>query len=343
MDNFLHEVKITKKVQSNINRFESLSLNEHKDRSKSEKTAQPKKAIIEIDSEKEAIPLLTAVSSKLVEPVEKTTDSRSNIPPQTSPLSHHNRKDSTVFIRQDYLKDSAAASLVDDAREILKSQPGIEEIGAVLAYIHCGIEGQHDFNIKVTGPKSSMLVHVLVATTVPDLWPSLATSQDDKMVKRMTQTLIELLFSVTGIEAILQQIRTLTKPDTNYNSELLTIYTEVLSNLLQGQDTALRLLRDMSGLYEKEVQRKLFWQGVVSLLAGSKILSATTSIPNVVVESGNTVLVPEWLVRGTDYSNWLARNIVKASIELGPQESHAWASLGQLFRRGLSLGYKGMA
>lgn len=343
MDDFLKEVKTTKKVQSNIDRFESLSLKERVNEKGSDSLAVSKKPIIEIDSEGDATPLLTAVSSKLIEPLEKGTDSKSNDRAQASHVSRHDRKDSTAFIRREYLKDSAPASLVDDAREVLKSQPGIEDVRAVLAYIHCGVEGQHGFNIKVTGPKSSMLVHVLVTTTLPDLWPYFANSQDDKSLGRMKQTLTESLFSVTGIEAIIQQIRTLTKPDAKFSKELLTIYIEFLANLLQGPDTILRLLRDMSGLYEKEVQRKLFWQGVVSLFAGSKILSATLSISNLVAESGNTLLAPEWLVRGAEFSDWLARNVVKASIEIGPQELHAWASLGKLFGRGLSLGYRGKA
>lgn len=343
MPDLLREVRTTKKVQSNIEKFESLTLNEKKQRSRSNSGARTK-PIIEVEPETEPVPLLTAVSSKLIE---KPNDQAANIrytPPAASTVAPtHQRHDSAVFIQKDYLKENAPPTLSDDAREILKCQPGLEDIEAVLAYIQYGIDGQHDFNIKLTGPKSSQLVLVLVTTTIPDLWPNLSLSELGGAAKRMRKTLLQALFSVTGLEALLERIRFHTRPSANNNRQALGTYIDFLSNLLEGSEIVLNFLSDAIALYEKKVQRRLFWQSIVSLLAGSKVLSSTASILNTVAETGSTLHVPNWLMNGEDYSKWLARNVVKASIELASKETRAWSNLSQFLKRSLSLGYKGMS
>lgn len=344
MDAFIQEVKTTKKVQNNIHKFESLSLNENKNRSRSNSNSKPRKPVVEIDTNNEPLPLLTAVSTKstkknddsAVKTLEHSQDRLKTTARQ------HERKDSAVFIQKDYLKQSAPPSLADDAREILKLQPGIEDIEAVLAYIQYGIEGQHEFNIKVTGPKSSLLVRALVTTTLPDLWPNLAFSKIGGSTKQMRKTLLEALFSVTGLEALLEQIRMLTRPEARPSQDNLNVYVDFLGHLLHKSDTVSRLLNDSTRLYEKDVHRRLFWQSIVSLLAGSKVLSTTAAIPNIIAETGSDLKVPEWLLQGRGYSAWLASNIIKTAIELSPQDASSWSVLVQLFKRGLSLGYKGM-
>ena len=330
---FLKEVKTTKKVQNNIEKFESLSLKDTRSRSRS--NSIPQKPIIEVDKENEPPPLLTAVSTKSIKKEEPDPK------PASKSTAQHQRKDSAIFLQKDYLKkDAAPPSLADDAREILKYQPGIEDIEAVLAYVQYGIEGQHEFNIMVTGPKSSQLTRVLVTNTLPDLWPNLTISKLGVTARRMKQTLLAAFFSITGIEAILEQVRTLTRPGAKSNKDLLGIYVDFLGHLLHGSKIVTRLLQDMPQLYEKEVQRRLFWQAVVSLLAGSKILSTMAAVPNVVAETESTINMPVWLTSGEEYTKWLAGNIVTAATELGPNDHQPWSNLSQLFKRGLSLGYR---
>ncbi|KAK5087899.1 telomere binding protein [Lithohypha guttulata] len=342
MDAFIQEVKTTKKVQNNIHKFESLSLNENKNRSRSNSNSKPRKPVVEIDTNNEPLPLLTAVSTKSTKKNDdsavKTREPRQDRLKTTA--RQHERKDSAIFIQKDYLKQAAPPSLADDAREILKSQPGIEDIEAVLAYIQYGIEGQHEFNIKVTGPKSSLLVRALVTTTLPDLWPNLASSKIGGSTKQMRKTLLEALFSVTGLEALLEQIRMLTRPEARPSPDNLNVYVDFLGHLLHKSDTVSRLLNDSTHLYEKDVHRRLFWQSIVSLLAGSKVLSTTAAIPNIIAQTGSDLKVPEWLLQGQGYSAWLASNIIKTAIELSPQDASSWSVLVQLFKRGLSLGYK---
>lgn len=341
MDNLLTAVKTTKKVQSNINKFESLTLNDGTNRSRSNSSAKSTKPVIEVDAESEPVPLLTAISSRTT--TGATQNQQTSAEPTVAPLQivkEHKRKDSAIFLQKDYLKDTPPPSLADDAREILKSQPGIEDIEAVLSYLQYGIEGQHDFNVKVTSTKSSLLVRTLVTTTLPDLWPNLTMSKLGDGSKRMRKALLESLFSVAGIEAVLEQVRFHTRPGAITSQDMLGVYVDFLHHLLRNPDTVLQFLQDCTKLYEKEVQRRLFWQSIVSLLAGSKLLATLSAIPNTIAESGKELTIAHWLVNGECYSQWLANNIAKASIESSHQDLSAWSNLSQLFKRSLSLGYR---
>lgn len=343
MGDLLEEVKTTKKVQSNIEKFESLSLHENQSRSLSSSKFAKSRPIIEVEPESECVPLLTPVSSRFVDkPVHQIVHMQYTTAPTESAATEHKRHDSSAFIQKVYLKSSSPHSLADDAREILKSQPGINDIEAVLSYIQYGMDGQQDFNIKVTGSKASQLIRVLVTTTLPDLWPNLGRSEMGGSSKHMKRTLLLAFFSITGLEALLEQIRSHTRPLANSNREALGIYLDFLNSLLSGSDIVLRLIQDMGHLYAKEVQCKLFWQSVTSLLAGSKVLSTTASIPNAVAESGAALKVPDWLLNGEEYSRWLARNIVRAANKIVLQDLRSWSCLTQLLKRGLSLGYKGL-
>lgn len=335
MDLLIKEVKTTKKVQNNIEKFESLTLNESKSRSQSASSTKSPNLIVEVEAPSQPVPLLTEISTRPTRQTHKTVlpEESSNLAKQIRP--QHERKQSSIYIKQEYLnKGSTKSELADDAREILKCQPGIEDIEAVLTYIQYGIDGQHDFNIKVTGPKSSALLRVLVTTTTPDVWPSFKTSEDESLKK----TLLNAMFCVTGLELLLEQIRTLSRTSLIEKHGVLDTYLEVLAALLQGTDTVLRFLRDTTHLYQKDVQRRLFWQGVVALIGGSKILVTTAALPQSSYgDRGST----GWLTVGAEYSDWLAKNIVIASIGLESQNMSDWTDLCQIFRRGLSLGYRG--
>lgn len=326
MENFLNPVKTTKKVQNNIEMFESLSLT--KSRSASESTAK-RPPIIEVGPDVEPAPLLTAVSSKPI----TGNDGQLGTSSAPSLRTPHKRHDSTAFVRKSYLQQQDN-SLIDDAREILKSQPGLEDVEAVLSYIQYGIEGQHDFNIKITSPRASMLVQALVSTTLPDLWPTLGLNEISKSDLGMRNTLLAALFSVTGIGAILEQIRNrATQPSSS--SAIRKVYLDFLATMLSPSDTIFRLIQDGEKLYGKEVQHRLFWQSIVTLIAGGKILSTAASVLTDEPETAS------WLSHGARYSHWLGRNIVKASIEVVVSDASAWTDLSQLLRRGLNLGYKG--
>lgn len=323
----LRTVRTVRNVQNSIEKFESLSL---KSQPSATVAKANQRAIIELDEDDEPKSLLTVVSSKSTTEGTKGSDNHMVVVAEPS----HKRQDSSVFIQKSYPKEKAN-SLVDDAREILKSQPGAEDVEAVLLFIQYGIDGRHDFDIRITSSEASLLVHALVTSTLPNLWPGLAATKLSKSDLVIKQILMASLFSLTGISAILEQIRKHSRRALSQDSIIKT-YVDFLATLLHGSNSILQLLRDSDRLYEKDVQSRLSWQGIVALIAGSKILSTVASLP--ADESWSA----SWLFQGREYTRWLARNIVKASIDIDALNDQAWYRLGQLFRKALMLGYKSM-
>lgn len=317
-------VKTPKKVQNNIEMFESLSLNESRSRSN---TISNRPAIIEVDSAHDSTPLITAVSTRST-----IDDNRKPGNPQLAAAKNsHRKRDSTAFLQKSYLhkKDD---SLLDLAREILKDQPSLEEVAAVLSYFQYGIDGQMDFNIKITSPRASLFVHILVSITIPDLWPNLGLTEISEPDLSAKNLLLSVLLSVTGIELILNHIEQYSRTLTGV---MVKVYLDFLATLLDPSDTILRLLRDSKQLYKEDAHRRLFWQSIMTLVAGGKILSKIASVPT------DQVSPSSWLSNGTSYSHWLARNIVRASTEVAVVDTDAWNHLCKLLSRGMSLGYKG--
>lgn len=350
MDDFLTVVKTTKKVQSNINKFESLSLKEST--SSANSSSKPRKTIAVLDengeeqhSPTEDLTLSTKDDRSVVSDaafVEVNQTTSEPILQESKSDSKHAKHDSAVFVQKAYLSQPAPASLPDDALQVLKSQPGIEDVKAVLQYLQYGIDGRHDFDIRVTGPKSSMLFRVLVTTTVPDIWDSLidkiSLSHDEK---QMRDTLEHCFFSLAGIEALLTQARELTRLTfTDRSHAVLHNILDLLQNIVSDPKTLLRFLEQGTVIYQKEIQRKLFWQTLVSLISGSKILSTVSQIA-ATVQGFELHEEERWLASAEIYSRWLAKNVVHAAMKLALTDDQSWACLALLLKRGLTLGHKG--
>ena len=329
MDNLLRPVRSRKKIQSSIDRFENLSLNEStKPRSDSTK------------SRPSILDLSTSTDSENASPVfdirpsiaSSATSASSHLSPKT-----HKRHDSTAFLQKSYLKKPPPSTLIDDAREILKSQPDHEDLLAVLQYLDCGIRGKHDFNIHCPGPKAAQIINILVTSAIPDHWPVLSYSNLSKHDAMIKQLLLTVLRSIAGIGAFLLQIRTLSADKAS--GVLTRTMTEVLATMIKGQDTLKQLVQETRSLYTNEAQRRNAWNETVSLFAGSKILSIVAQA-YATVEANDTTC--PWLSQGAEYTRWLARNIVSMATSLDTTDDVSWTMLSQVMKRGLSLGYRGM-
>ena len=95
-------------------------------------------------------------------------------------------------------------------------------------------------------------------------------------------------------------------------------------------------------LYRKEIQRKLFWQTLSSLVSGSKVLS-TVSHVSATAKGFELHDNERWLVNGEVYSRWLGKNIARASTKVVLNDDQYWSALAQFLKRGLALGHKGNA
>ena len=328
MDGLLTEIKSVKRVQNNIDKFESLSLEERtKSRSNSNKS---KRSVLDItsssssDAHSEPFDLQPSIASS-----QTSLDSK----PATK---KHKRHDSTAFLQRSYLEKPSAGSLPDDAREILRSQPDQEDLIAVLQYLQYGIDGKHDFNIHLAGPKKSQLINILVTVTIPDQWHPLRSRKLSSADLNLRKLLLSVLQSVPGIGALSMQLRNLSikKENRLIVEDMLSVLTGVLS----GSHILHSLLQDASRLYQKDTQRRVFWLEAVGLLCGSKVLAAAAQafVINSDLESSDG----RWLSEGVEYSTWLGKNIATCATNLTRDQSESWNFLSQAMKRAMSLGYR---
>ena len=154
------------------------------------------------------------------------------------------------------------------------------------------------------------------------------------MIKQLLSTVLR---SIAGIGAFLLQIRTLSAEKAS--GVLTRTMTEVLATMIKGQDTLKQLLQETQSLYTNEAQRRNAWNEIVSLLAGSKILSVVAQAYSTIEADDIAIL---WLSQGAEYTRWLARNIISMATSLDATDDVSWTMLSQVMKRGLSLGYRGM-
>lgn len=256
-------------------------------------------------------------------------------------------QDSSAFLQQVYLNSNESTqSLPDDARKILNSQPDQEDLVAVLQYLQCGIDGKHDFDIRVSSPQASRIVNILATITIPEQWANLnitSFSDEDAKIKQM---LLSCLTSVAGLGALHARTRTLAQmatSKTNFSSVslVLTDTIAVLANVLQGPTFLSRVLHDTVALHSNLSQRHAIWQEMLAFIAGGKILSAVASSLHLTTSESRSNGSNEWLGDGNDYCKWLGMNIAYASTRSTVKDTESWPLIAQVVKRGLGLGYSG--
>ena len=329
-------IKITRKVKTNIDKFETLSLTDGTPVSRPG-TAKSKISIIDLSSE-------GSEGASDTFSLRKSEDSSLTSQSTNSHQSNHKRHESQAFLQKSYLKEVAPASLPDDAREILKGQPEVEDLAAVLQYLQYGIEGKHDFNVRVPGPKASQIINVLVTITIPDLWQPLQQRRLSTQHAKLKTNLLASLTSVAGLGALLMQIKRLSATNTGQQVPLLVDTVTVLVSVLTGSQVLSTFLSDAIKITGTEAQRVVFWQEVTSLFAGSKVFSA---MAQVFVTHPDLEGLPEskrWIGDGVEYSKWLAKNISAIAIDATAPttgDNQQLKMLSQVLKRALNLGYRG--
>ncbi|KAK6366328.1 telomere binding protein [Exophiala oligosperma] len=334
MDDLLKPIKTSWKVQNNIDKFESMSLKDTP--SARPGSAKSKVSILDLDNESND----GAGDQFSIRP--SIDSSHTSISASSDPKKHKSH-DSTAFLQKSYLDNSPPPSLSDDAREVLKSQPDSEDLIAVLQYLQYGIQGRHDFNIRIPSPKASQIINVLVTTTVPDQWLHLRSSDLSKTDALLKKLLLSCLKSVAGIGALLMQIKQLTTTNSQKTNPVLEDAISVVGILLSGNGIVKELLIDATTFFPSETQRRVYWQEVTSLLAGSKVLSTIAQALAKTEQSDERNLMTSWLGDGAEYSRWLGKNISTAAtacVSMSFSGIHYMNMLCQLLKRGLGLGYR---
>lgn len=320
MDDFLKPVRTTRKASKHLEEFESLSLKDGL--AQNPAASQLNKPVLDLSTQS-AYGTPNLVSSQQVEPRHSTP-------------GNQDLHDISIFREKRYLNNSASSSHPDQALEILKAQPGREDLEAVLSYLKDGVESKHAFNIHLPGPQTSQLVNTLVTVTIPDQWHNLRPAKLTMEEKQIKNYLLSCLRSVAGLGALVLQIRNL-MTFSNQNTVLLEDTISVLTSLLQGHNTLERFIKDGFILFPKDMQRRVFWQEVIALLAGSKILSICAQAFTEQLDSSVDKESKSWLCERVSYVKWLANNSATASTSLGSHEPERWTMLAQFIKRGLSL------
>ncbi|KIX98731.1 uncharacterized protein Z520_05192 [Fonsecaea multimorphosa CBS 102226] len=335
MDGLLEPIKTTRKVQRNIDKFETLSLKDPAPVSRQVST-QPKISVLDITTEASD----SADDTLSLRPSVGTSTSRISTEVQQT---KHKRQDSTAFLQKTYLDKSPPASLLDDALEILKNQPNSEDLAAVLQYLQYGIEGRHDFNIHVPAPKASQIINILVTVTIPDQWLHLRQPTLSRADMQLRTALLSSLTSVAGLGALLMQIRRLSSMNAGQDSSLLEDTVFVLSTILAGNTIISKFLSHAVKTIPADTQRRVFWQEATALLAGSKILTTMSQVFATFRDVKGAGENGKWLGDGNEYSRWLARNISSAAASFNTMphsNSQQMSLLCQVLKRGLNLGYR---
>ncbi|RMD39429.1 hypothetical protein DV735_g5704, partial [Chaetothyriales sp. CBS 134920] len=324
MDGLLSAVQTTRTVRSNIDKFESLSLNHSSSPGPSSST-KPKKSVLDITSGGD-------------ESIDTSFDLTPSADSSTPLHKKTKRYSATPFLEKSYLTKAADAdTLPDQASEILRSQPQPDDLLAVLQYLQAGVDGKHGFSVHIASPVASQIIAAIVTNIIPDYWHTYQRAELSTLETKCREHIVNVLRSVPGLGALLLQLKHLSTAGLAQKPVLLDT-ASVLATVLKPSTTLRELLQDTVKLYTKQTVRHAVWQEVVALLAGSKVLSvASQAVQSTSLEIGSGSV---FIADGVQYAQWLARNISTTAISLSPTDPHSWAMLSRISKRGLNLGYR---
>jgi hypothetical protein len=357
MDDLLKPVKTVRNVQSNIEKFETLSLRE-----KQAKGDAPtkRKILAEVSNGPESISSMALTKPKDKDKSEESekrekSDKREELIHQMDPTT----KDANFSVNdvnqsehgqsfnsadRSIRPDISSITSPEKAWDILKQQPTEDAFEAVMRYLENGIKKKHDFNIHTPSAPAAQILNTLVTDIVPDRWEILNSNTVSRTDKAIRKSLLLCMSSTAGMGAVIARIQSLlTSPHIkNAGSSQYIVFkdTVLFFKSMTYQKTFVRDLlfqtRSSGGKYGQE---QAVWAEATSLLAGSKIL-------NVFLEaSAMSELrseIPSWLQDAKEYSGWLGVNISSAAIGITASMEQAWKMLANLLKRALSLANKGM-
>ncbi|KAJ5190638.1 uncharacterized protein N7498_009623 [Penicillium cinerascens] len=236
----------------------------------------------------------------------------------------------------------------EQAIDVLKSHPSQEELLAVLAALdpfNASREIQ-SIDIRVPGPTTAQILHVLVSTIVPAHWASLNAKEKQAKDTKSRAALLRCLSSVAGIGSLVAQLRSLIataraaalQAEGSSSPIIIRDLLSVIAALLEPKDFLYRLYTDTSSLYDNRTGQQVAWREFVSLVAAGKILSTAAEAFTVSKEAEFPSSIT-WVGDGPRYSSWLGSNIAHMVSKLKAEKEGDWSSVAFLAGRALSLGY----
>lgn len=238
-----------------------------------------------------------------------------------------------------------------EALEILRNEPSYGDLISTLKYLQ---KDDATFCITSPGPLAAQLVQVLVTVTVPTYWNVLRVSQKSKKPHKRgrtsnTELLLSCLRSVTGLNAILLSLKQLIQRSKqakktvsgSNTQEILTALLEVLSALLEGDDTVEIIAKSIWKYSDDPLKQKPLWTEFLSIYGGGKVLSLSAEAEDAVNELSKDVKERYWISYGSLYCRWLARNIAHWAQAMPSEPESAWKNCVELLSKSFRLGYTG--
>lgn len=239
----------------------------------------------------------------------------------------------------------------NDVLDILKSQPDYESLIEVLHYLTNSQKS--GFRLQVPSPQSAGIIQLLVAEIAPNYWTLLSEdtagggTEIGASPLREAELFLQCLRNVTGINALITQLRTLIqesqlsgkgarRPDIELN---LGILLDILATVLRGDDTVHALWSTSTGELTDKMSIRGQSQQLVSVITNGRIVSVAAEASNIVGRDKLHVNT-QWIADGLELSKWIGRNVASWA-RLSPT-SDALRACYNLYQRGTSLGYSGM-
>lgn len=245
-------------------------------------------------------------------------------------------------------------STPSEALEVLKNEPDHESLVSTLRFLK---EDSSDFSITSPSPLAAQLVHVLVSDIVPNYWGLLFSGSKSRKKGSNSKKAsdIELLLScfrsITGLNALLLNLKQFCEQSKNTKKavggpnihDVLTILLQVLSELLQGDETVDDISKSIWNTSAPSIKQKAICNEFLSIVGSGKILGLAAEAEDVVNDLSKQVGEKYWISDGAAYSGWLARNITHMARTMPALADNGWKFCSELLCKAFRLGYTGKA
>ena len=235
---------------------------------------------------------------------------------------------------------------------VLKSKPDRAGLYGVLKVLDPSNEYiiPKAFDIRVPSPTTAQILNALGTVTIPDHWAALNTKSKGSTpeANKLRAVLLRCFSSVSGISCLVAQLRSLITAARSSSQQAKASGSQIqirdiltiLSALLKPKDLTLRIYIDIEALYSNSTQKQVAWREFLSLIAASKVLSATAEALTLVGNFDGLSTI-SWIGDGPKYTSWLGTNICHMVSKLDFDNQGAWKAVTSLTGRALSLGYTG--
>ncbi len=241
---------------------------------------------------------------------------------------------------------TAVITSLDEAVEILKSQPDYDSLISTLQFLS-------DNSESITGkpsPQTAAIAHLLVTEITPNYWTLLleasnSSSYDSVSEESDAGLLLRSLSNVTGLNAIVAHINSLMAESRQRRKDVssqdihlhLQIFLDMAAALLRRPDSIRQIWTASVQRLPDAAMRKMQSQALNSLLASSRVLSVASEA-SAVIGLDKLKDATRFIADGAEYVKWIAINIASwakvASADLELQSCY------DLLQRSMSLGYQ---